>query len=148
MAPSTPGQKPITTKPCTKLPTHQKRSPLITKMKRPSVRRVAGRVSSTRIGRRMVFTRPSTSAASSAAPKLETMIVGMRYATAISETVLISQTASSRIAARRLSGPQFAVGRNARVAAEAAGEARSLEGVVAAVAELQGIQDLKREEHR
>src|SRR5688572_23472528 len=98
--PNTAGQKPPTSKPSSQVPTIQNRSPFSTKMNRPSVRIVTGSVSSTRTGRTTALIRPSTSAATSAAPKLDTVMDGIRYATAISATALISQTrASLRITA-------------------------------------------------
>jgi len=87
MAPKTPDQKPATTKPWMNEPTNQKSRPLITKMKRPSVRIVAGSVSRIRIGRITALTSPRTRAATSAAPKLATATPGTRYATAISAIV-------------------------------------------------------------
>src|SRR6185503_21249532 len=51
MAPNTPDQKPATAKPSSHEPTIQNSRPLSTKMKRPSVRMVTGRVSSTSSGR-------------------------------------------------------------------------------------------------
>jgi hypothetical protein len=51
---------------------------LITKMNRPSVSTVTGRVRSTRSGRIRAFTRPSTSAATRAAPALAMVTDGMK----------------------------------------------------------------------
>src|SRR5687767_7384389 len=78
IAPITPDQNPPTSKPSSQVPTIQKSRPLSTKMKRPSVSTVTGSVSSTSTGRTTALTRPSTNAATSAAPKLETLIDGIR----------------------------------------------------------------------
>src|SRR6478672_6575145 len=94
----TPDQKPSTMNPLTTEPTNQKRRPLMTRMKRPSVSTVTGSVSRIRTGRMNAFTSPRISAAMSALLKSAIVIDGMRYATAISASVLRSHTSSILIA--------------------------------------------------
>jgi len=74
IAPQNADQKPATWKPSTNDATAQKRSALITRMKRPRVRIVTGRVSRTRTGRMIALTSPSTSATTSAVTKSFTWI--------------------------------------------------------------------------
>ena len=76
MAPQNADQKPPTRKPSTNEATNQNSSPLITRVNKPSVRMVMGRVMSTSSGRIRVLTRPSTSAVSSAMVKLSTLTEG------------------------------------------------------------------------
>src|SRR5581483_10952619 len=100
IAPNTPAQKPSTRKPCTHDPTSQKRRPLITRMKRPSVRIVTGSVSSTSTGRMRVLTRPRINAATSADTKSATCTKGSTYGRKKSAAALISQTITKRIVLR------------------------------------------------
>src|SRR5690606_4678511 len=64
----------------------------------PKVTTVMGRVSSTNTGLTSVLSRPSTSAAMSAAPKDATLMPGRRYAT-ISKATALSIHTSSRVMA-------------------------------------------------
>ena len=98
MAPNTPAQNPLTWKPGQNEPTAQNRRPLITKMKSPSVRIVAGSVRITRIGRMIALTKPSTIATSSAVRNESTVMDEKTYGNAISAIALMSHVRSNRIA--------------------------------------------------
>src|SRR5205823_7892627 len=84
-----------------------------TRMKRPSVSTVTGRVRMMRIGRTTVFARPRSAAAMSAVPKLSMRTDGIRYATARSASVCSNQTTTSLSA----SLPQARGHRQARIVA-------------------------------
>ncbi|MCY1251769.1 hypothetical protein D9M72_655880 [compost metagenome] len=99
MEPSRAAQKPPTVKPDSRLPTNRNSSALMTKINSPSVSSVTGSVRITRIGRISVLTRPSTSAASIAEPKLLMWIDGMMYGSTNSATALMTQTTSSLMTA-------------------------------------------------
>ena len=77
-APINAGIKPETVNPFTIKATSQKRSALITKVKRPRVRRVSGSVSNNNIGRIIRFSIPSTKATRRAVPNPETAIPDTR----------------------------------------------------------------------
>src|SRR5262252_11008730 len=94
MAPKNADQNPPTVNPFTQVATSQKRSALITNTNIPSVRIVAGSVSSTRIGRISAFTSASTAAATTAVQKLSTCTEGTTYGSASNASALISQTRS------------------------------------------------------
>lgn len=83
--------KPETSKPGTNLPTNNTIKALITKVKRPSVKILIGKVKIIKIGLITAFTNPKTTAANKAAPKPVNFTPGIKKAAIVTATVLISQ---------------------------------------------------------
>src|SRR5690606_31944532 len=88
-------QKPRTEKPSRKFAASQNRKPLITKVNSPSVRMFTGSVRIRSTGRISAFSSESTSAATSAAPKLRTCTAGISQARASRLTALMIQATMS-----------------------------------------------------
>jgi hypothetical protein len=72
-------------------PANQNSKALITNMKSPKVKRVIGKVRITKIGLIKAFSNPRMAAPIMAAPRLSTLIPGIKYAARSIATVIIIQ---------------------------------------------------------
>ena len=80
-APQKAGQKPSMSKPLINEAINQISKALITKVNKPKVKILIGKVNNTTIGRMMALTMPKTRATNNAVKKPETSKPGIRYAT-------------------------------------------------------------------
>lgn len=102
IAPKTAARKPWTSKPFTTPPKIQRRKPLITKVKRPRVKRLNGKVRRSKIGLIVILINPQRSANTSAVTIPFTSIPGTIYGRAKKASALTNQL-------RRIIGVQLMI---------------------------------------